>query len=381
MIRFINILGTLAVACMLFIGTAPQPASAQVSLGLSVTIGPPPIPYYVQPAPPGPNWIWQPGYWAWDPVDGYYWVPGTWVEAPAVGLYWTPGYWGWTNGVYLWNAGYWGPTIGFYGGINYGYGYYGNGYYGGRWQGNHFYYNSAVTNVNSSYVRNYTYANRSEYHSWNNRVAYNGGAHGINARPTAAQQHAYSERRFGMTAAQTQHASYAKSDPTYRYNTNHGRIASSAAAVSRPFSAQHAPPAYHAAAAHAAPAHAAPAHAAPAHAAPAHAAPAHAAPVEHHAAPAAVHHAAPAPVHHAAPAAVHHAAPAPVHHAAPAPVHHAAPAPVHHAAPAPVHHAAPAPRPPQAFHPQAAAHPAPAHAAPAHAAPAHPAPHPSGHPR
>ncbi|HTC29827.1 MAG TPA: YXWGXW repeat-containing protein, partial [Candidatus Acidoferrum sp.] len=79
--RFILILGTLAVACALFIGTTPAPASAQVSVGVGISVGfgPPAIPYYVQPAPPGPNWIWQPGYWAYDPVDGYYWVPGTWV--------------------------------------------------------------------------------------------------------------------------------------------------------------------------------------------------------------------------------------------------------------------------------------------------------------
>ncbi|MGB8795995.1 MAG: hypothetical protein WCC70_00440, partial [Candidatus Aquilonibacter sp.] len=282
MTRFINILGTLAVACMLFIGTVPAPASAQVSVGISVAFGPPAIPYYAQPPCPGQNWIWQPGYWAWDPVDGYYWVPGTWVQAPSVGLYWTPGYWGWNNGMYAWNVGYWGPSIGFYGGINYGYGYYGNGYAGGRWQGNHFYYNNAVSNVGA--VRGYTYSDRGQYHSWSNRVAYNGGPHGVSARPTATQQQAYSHRRYGMTTAQTQHANYAKSDPTYRYNTNHGNIASSAAAVSRPFSAQHAPPAYHAAAAHAAPAHAAAAHAAPAHAAAAHAAPAHAAAA--HAAPA-----------------------------------------------------------------------------------------------
>jgi hypothetical protein len=365
MTRLINIFGTLAVACMLLIGTTTAPARAQVSLGISVAIGPPAIPYYAQPVAPGPNSIWQPGYWAWDPVDGYYWVPGTWVQAPSIGLYWTPGYWGFNNGMYGWNGGYWGPSIGFYGGINYGYGYYGNGYAGGRWQGNHFYYNGAVSNVNSSAVGGYTYTNRSQYQSWNNRVAYNGGPHGVSARASAAQQQAYSQRRSGMTAAQTQHATYAKNDPVYRYNTNHGRIAPTAAAVARPFSAQHAPPAYHAAAA---PAHAAPAHAAPVQHAAApvqHAAPAHAAPVQHAAAP--VQHTAP---QHAAP--VQHAA-APVQHAAPqhaAPVQHAAP---QHAAPqhaAPVQHAAPA------AHPQAA----PAHPAPAQH-PAAPAPRPSGRPR
>src|SRR5215467_6574746 len=83
----------------------PVVSSAQVSVGISVRIGPPVLPVYVQPPCPEPGWIWTPGYWAWGP-DGYYWVPGAWVEPPVVGLLWTPGYWGWGGGVYLWHPGY-----------------------------------------------------------------------------------------------------------------------------------------------------------------------------------------------------------------------------------------------------------------------------------
>ncbi|HVI76887.1 MAG TPA: YXWGXW repeat-containing protein, partial [Candidatus Acidoferrum sp.] len=95
---------------------------AQVSVGISVRFGPPPIPVYAQPICPGPGYFWTPGYWSWSDDDGYYWVPGTWVVAP-VGMYWTPGYWGWGGGFYSWHSGYWGPHVGFYGGINYGFGY------------------------------------------------------------------------------------------------------------------------------------------------------------------------------------------------------------------------------------------------------------------
>ena len=105
----------------------------QVAVGISVRIGPPPIPVYAQPMCPGPGMIWTPGYWAWSDDDGYYWVPGTWVMAP-VGMLWTPGWWGWDDGFYRWHGGYWGPHVGFYGGINYGYGYTGNGFYGGEWR-------------------------------------------------------------------------------------------------------------------------------------------------------------------------------------------------------------------------------------------------------
>src|SRR5260370_32976851 len=88
---------------------------------VSITIAPPVLQVYVQPAIPGPGYIWTPGYWAYGD-DDYYWVPGTWVLPPAVGLLWTPGYWGWRDGIYAWNGGYWGPRIGFYGGVKYRFG-------------------------------------------------------------------------------------------------------------------------------------------------------------------------------------------------------------------------------------------------------------------
>src|ERR1700722_13824643 len=103
---------------------------SQIAVGISVRVGPPPLPVYAQPICPGPGYFWTPGYWAWNDDDGYYWVPGTWVVAP-VGMLWTPGYWGWGGGLYAWHAGYWGPHIGFYGGINYGFGYTGVGFVGG----------------------------------------------------------------------------------------------------------------------------------------------------------------------------------------------------------------------------------------------------------
>src|SRR6266571_3845063 len=117
----------------------PVQSRAQVAVGISVRIGPPVLPVYVQPICPGPGYIWVPGYWAYGP-DGYFWVPGTWVFPPEVGLLWTPGYWG--------------PEVGFYGGINYGFGYTGVGFFGGYWRGGTYYYNRSVTNVDVTVVRN-----------------------------------------------------------------------------------------------------------------------------------------------------------------------------------------------------------------------------------
>jgi hypothetical protein len=352
MTRIFSSIIAVTIASLLFAGLMPAKADAQLSVGVGISVGsaPPPIPYYAQPPVPGPGYIWQPGYWAWGPY-GYYWVPGTWVAAPSIGLYWTPGYWAFVGGVYSWDPGYWGPSIGFYGGINYGYGYYGSGYVGGSWRSGHFWYNRAVSNVNINVAGRYAYSNRTVVRSWNNRVAYNGGPHGIAARATAVQQRAYSQRRMGMTSAQQQHAAYAQRDPASRYSTNHGNPA--VAAARTPYSAHNTPaqvrsnPSRTVTESHArttgyqphTEAHPA---AAPAHAAPAHAAPAYHAPAAHPAAPA---HAAPA---YHAPA---HAAPA--YHAPARPAYHAPARPA-----APAYHPAARPAMP-------AAHPAPAHPAPA----------------
>jgi len=197
------------------------PASAQISVGISVRVGPPPLPVYAQPVCPGDNYIWTPGYWAWS-EGGYYWVPGTWVLAPEPGLLWTPGWWGFSGGAYLWHPGYWGPHVGFYGGINYGYGYFGEGFVGGRWQGGRFAYNRAVTNVNIRIVHN-VYVNRSYRRMTNSRVAYNGGPRGVNARPTPEQRRWDSERHVGRTSEQDRHDMQARNDRSLHYSNNHGR--------------------------------------------------------------------------------------------------------------------------------------------------------------
>jgi hypothetical protein len=200
----------------------PNPTLAQVSVGISVRIGPPPLPVYVQPICPGPDYIWVPGYWAWGP-DGYYWVPGTWVLAPEPGLFWTPGWWGFAGGVYVWHPGYWGLHVGFYGGINYGFGYFGIGYVGGEWRGRHFYYNRAMTNVNVNVVRN-VYVNRTVVRNLyvENRVSYNGGTHGVNARPTRDEQHWDRERRYQRTSEQNRHDMEARNNRELHYSNNRG---------------------------------------------------------------------------------------------------------------------------------------------------------------
>ena len=198
-------------------------------IGISVAFGPPALPVYEQPICPGDGYIWTPGYWAYADGD-YYWVPGTWVEAPEVGFLWTPGYWGWGGSAFFFHEGYWGPHVGFYGGVNYGYGYGGRGYEGGRWENNHFYYNTSVNRINNTVIHN-TYNTRIENVSVN-RVSYNGGNGGVNARASAQEDTYDKERHAAPVAAQNQHIQEARSNPELRASANQGKPP--IAATSRP---------------------------------------------------------------------------------------------------------------------------------------------------
>src|ERR1700691_462702 len=191
---------------------------------VAITIGPPALPVYEQPVCPGDGYIWTPGYWYWDDdISDYYWVPGTWVMAPEVGFLWTPGWWGWGGDAFMFHEGFWGPTVGFYGGINYGFGYFGVGFAGGRWDNGHFFYNRAVANVNVTDIHNVY--NTTVNTTTINRVSYNGGNGGIEARPTPQEEAAEHDRHIPPVAAQDQHVLTARGNPQLRASTNHGKPA------------------------------------------------------------------------------------------------------------------------------------------------------------
>ena len=216
MIRALT-LGLSLVVCSLFAFT---PTHAQVVIGISVDIEPPPLPVYDQPPIPAPGYLWVPGYWAWDDDTGYYWVPGTWVLPPEPELLWTPGYWGWNDGVYVFNDGYWAPQIGFYGGVAYGFGYTGVGYEGGYWRNGAFFYNQSVNNISNVSITNVY--NKTVVVNNTTNVSYNGGAGGTTARPTAEQLAVEKERHVAPTAEQTRNVQAAAKDPTLSLNNNHG---------------------------------------------------------------------------------------------------------------------------------------------------------------
>jgi hypothetical protein len=220
------VLSAIFLAVGIFSLTAP--ASAQISVGISVHLGPPALPVYAQPVCPTEGYIWTPGYWAYNAEGGYYWVPGVWVAPPRAGLLWTPGYWGSSGGVYAFHSGYWGPHVGFYGGVNYGFGYGGVGFAGGEWRGGHFAYNSAVTNVNTTVIHN-TYVNRTVINNTTvNRASFNGGPGGTTAAPTAEERAAAHESHVQATSEQMTHEHTAGADRSNFASENHGKPANAA---------------------------------------------------------------------------------------------------------------------------------------------------------
>jgi len=198
---------------------------------------PPPLPDYDQPEAPGPDYIWNPGYWNYANA-GYYWVPGAWALAPYTGALWTPGYWGFYNNRYIWHPGYWGPHVGFYGGVNYGHGYTGVGYVGGYWDNGSFRYNTAITRVNPRVVRN-VYSHHVRVVT-NPRVSYNGGRGGLSSRPLTAERVASRERHMGPLPSQEEHRQQASQNRDQWASQNHGHPRT--AAATRPLNAgRHAP--------------------------------------------------------------------------------------------------------------------------------------------
>ncbi len=143
---------------------------------------------------------------------------------PTVGYLWTPPYWGWGGSAFIFHEGYWGPHVGFYGGVNYGFGYGGVGFIGGRWVGGHFAYNTAVVNVNRTIIHN-TYEDRTVINRTvvGNRVSYNGGAGGLQARPTAQEAAFGRENHVGPTSEQANHFAAARADRGNLASVNGGR--------------------------------------------------------------------------------------------------------------------------------------------------------------
>ena len=192
-----------------------DPANFEEVYGKPVVISstpPPAIPAYDQPAPPGADFLWTPGYWAWAKGD-YAWIPGSWVRPPRPGLLWTPGYWRWVDGAYGFVPGYWAAKVGYYGGINYGHGYDGQGYVGARWRGETLAFNIARTNVRGLPP---TAIYREDEPANTNPVAFSGGPGGVQATAGLGDMATARAPHEPPTAAQKLQVAVAEAQPAQR---------------------------------------------------------------------------------------------------------------------------------------------------------------------
>jgi hypothetical protein len=116
--------------------------------------------------------------------------------------------------------------------VNYGFGYGGVGFGGGRWEGGRFAYNTAVVNVNPAFIHN-TYVDRTVVvnHGFS-RTSFNGGAGGIQARPSGPEMAYARENHVSPTLAQQNHFSSAAADRGNLASVNGGHPQN--AAFSRP---------------------------------------------------------------------------------------------------------------------------------------------------
>jgi hypothetical protein len=195
------------------------PPGGAAGIAVYADEAPPPLPEYDQPPIPTDGDIWTPGYWAWNGYE-YFWVPGTWVEPPHPGLLWTPGYWAFVGGSYGFHRGYWGQRVGFYGGVDYGFGYVGVGFAGGRWDNDRFIYNRAVTNVGRVNINVY---NEPVTIREANRVSFNGGPNGLDARPSPAELEAAKAPHVAPTRDQLQNARVASHTDSAFVSANKGK--------------------------------------------------------------------------------------------------------------------------------------------------------------
>jgi hypothetical protein len=110
--------------------------------------------------------------------------------------------------------------VGYYGGINYGLGYFGSGYEGGHWENGLFFYNTAVTRVDTTVITN-TYDKQVISTATANNVGFNGPA-GITAQPTAQEVAWSRERHTQPTALQVKHQRIARANGALFAAVNQG---------------------------------------------------------------------------------------------------------------------------------------------------------------
>jgi len=89
-----------------------EPVNLEAQSGIVAPIEPPAniVENPPEQRPSGSQFVWVPGYWAWDSDrTNYIWISGCWRAVPP-NKCWVPGYWSQTTAGWEWIAGFWAPV-------------------------------------------------------------------------------------------------------------------------------------------------------------------------------------------------------------------------------------------------------------------------------
>jgi WXXGXW repeat (2 copies) len=98
-------------AALLFTGCVERhvyvsrPPAVVVQPAEVITQAPPAPLQEVYVASPGPEYLWQPGYWAWQ--GRWVWMSGHWAHRPHARAVWVQGHWVHRGHGYVWIGGAW----------------------------------------------------------------------------------------------------------------------------------------------------------------------------------------------------------------------------------------------------------------------------------
>jgi WXXGXW repeat (2 copies) len=82
------------------------PAAAQADLNIGLTVGVPPPPPMYEPIPaPRVGYVWAPSFWRWE-GGRHVWAPGRWM-AERRGYHWVPDRWAEVHGGWHHDEGHW----------------------------------------------------------------------------------------------------------------------------------------------------------------------------------------------------------------------------------------------------------------------------------
>jgi hypothetical protein len=87
---------------VVYVQTPPEVAAQP---GRVITEAPPAPPAEVLVPPPGPNYVWLPGYWSWQ--GRWVWIGGAWTVRPYAHAHWVPGHWAHRGYGWIWVGGHW----------------------------------------------------------------------------------------------------------------------------------------------------------------------------------------------------------------------------------------------------------------------------------